>query len=411
MVKQKFFYLNTKGKIFGPLTAAQLRKMYQAGRINASDTISVDKIHWQSAAALFSPQNTTPQPVMVPPVQHVNPVSPAGLPSQPAPQPNEVQYSQQRTSGGKLAAIIVLMIVFIAGISIGIYFLAKNTGVLRSSSKKKSKTEQTARTASAPAPGEKRSWSDIIKDKKDAVGVVFIEIVDLNNAIHRTPVGTAWAIGPDTFATNAHVILSVQQVFQKIPAKNYRKRQVVVVTNEVAKRYPIDAVKVHPQYQSSPLDSDFAILQTPVSIDNYLTLASYEELLELQPGNAIAYLGFPMEGLHENNLNFDSPVATLQPGEISAISDISYGNSGKERNTFIRHNLPTVGGASGSPVFANNGKVIAIVFAGNMNFRYDKNGKILREPSAAQINFAIRIDRIKDCQMSQLVSLDNFLGH
>ena len=67
----------------------------------------------------------------------------------------------------------------------------------------------------------------------------------------------------------------------------------------------------------------------------------------------------------------------------------------------IRHNLPATGGASGSPIFAPNGEVVGILFAGNILLdsyckekqkAAKKDPGICRMPNAAMINFAERAD-------------------
>ena len=57
----------------------------------------------------------------------------------------------------------------------------------------------------------------------------------------------------------------------------------------------------------------------------------------------------------------------------------------------VQHDLPSTGGASGSPIVGASGKVVALLNAGNMFF-IDGD----RVPNAALVNFAQRADLIRD---------------
>ena len=101
-----------------------------------------------------------------------------------------------------------------------------------------------------------------------------------------------------------------------------------------------------------------------------------------------------MENLDNNNINLDKPAATMQSGIISNVTDFKRcEQKDPAANVFIRHNLPATGGASGSPIFTTDGKVVAMLYGGNVNFKKESGE---RTPSAAQINFAVRIDLLHE---------------
>lgn len=54
MNKQKFFYLQQNGKIFGPLPAAQLMRLYRSDSLAPDDMISFDKENWKNALEFFN---------------------------------------------------------------------------------------------------------------------------------------------------------------------------------------------------------------------------------------------------------------------------------------------------------------------------------------------------------------------
>ena len=100
-----------------------------------------------------------------------------------------------------------------------------------------------------------------------------------------------------------------------------------------------------------------------------------------------------------DNVNFSNPIATMQTGIITSVSN--YFMENKAPKYFIRHNLPATGGSSGSPIFAPNGEVVGINWGGNKTWDLrclerqiaaKKSVRPCRNPNAAMINFAERAD-------------------
>ncbi|MBQ9787676.1 MAG: trypsin-like peptidase domain-containing protein [Lentisphaeria bacterium] len=421
MIRQKFFYFKSGNRIFGPMSAAQIRQKYRSGQLLDSDMISPDKEHWQSAGTFFNPPQNLPA-VPTPAVEEVrpplNPLS-AGYPPQTVPladnllQPAEI--IRKRASWGKFTGVFLLLAVFTVIAVTVIALVQKESAPGENAGGGASAVPDAPNAPTAPtAPAGNRSWSDIIGIKRQAVGVIVVEVT-VAGQTQLIPCGTAWAMDENNFATNAHVAAGFLDISRYLRQNNVPVQQidVTVIMNESNKRYFIDGIKIHPDYrgfQNGVPDSDFAVMHTSAKLPVYLTMASEAELKNIQQGNNIACIGFPMEGLSRQNINLASPTATMHDGIISALSDPSLRNSGRDKNTMIRHNLPTVGGASGSPIFASSGKVIAILNAGNMSFEFDTRGRYTgRKPSAAQVNFACRIDRIKPCLQAENIDIDDFL--
>jgi V8-like Glu-specific endopeptidase len=143
---------------------------------------------------------------------------------------------------------------------------------------------------------------------------------------------------------------------------------------------------------------DTGFLYTDEKTPTYFQLANIQTLKKLRAGTKIGYLGFPTERLANDNVNLSNPIATLQTGIITSVSN--YYMENKAPKYLIRHNLPMTGGASGSPMFAPNGEVVGILWGMNIanavcfNKRSaaKKAPAICRTPSAAMINFAERAD-------------------
>ncbi len=284
---------------------------------------------------------------------------------------------------------------------------------------------------------------------KGAVGVVTGYVELLNGTKFVDPIGTAWAFDENKFATNAHVALAMPKTikgiitrlvnslmmeaaeangcknlpefqskigpeqYQKLRAakakeigENIRNIGVTIIMNGTYRKvFAVTHVQVHTGYgvAGSSFDPDMAVLTVQGRQPVYFKLAPQGKLQSLKPGEPVALLGFPMENLVNDNLNQDTPVATMQTGIVVAVSDFDMKNAGAEGNLMIRHNLPTAGGASGSPIFNRSGEVIALHYGGNYIFD-EEHGRI---PVSAQVNRAVRIDLLSG--MGEPTALADFI--
>ena len=233
--------------------------------------------------------------------------------------------------------------------------------------------------------------SEIAKEKAAAVGLVVVILPDGSDSGYAA---TAWAVQNDLYATNAHVVASVTKHIKEGMQVQVR------VNGQPNLRFNVIDTKIHPRYGDCSLGYDVGLLKIDGQAPKVFAMADEAELQHLASGYRIAFLGFPSENLFGNNVRVDDPIATMQSGIITAISDFALGDSGFPKNQLIRHNLAAVGGASGSPIFNSKGKVVAILNAGNVNtqvsMKTDERVQVKRTPSAALINFAQRIDLLKE---------------
>ncbi len=168
---------------------------------------------------------------------------------------------------------------------------------------------------------------------------------------------------------------------------------------------PVMAVQVHPQYDYTLKDErqvlapDVAMLTVDATVNDFFPIADKENLQKLKAGMPVGFLGFPMEYLIKGNVNLESPVATMQTGIITAISDFNFKDAGFSGNYCIRHNLPSAGGASGSPIFNTEGQVVALLNGGNIEvaveIAMDKIVGFHRTPNAALVEFGVRVDLLE----------------
>lgn len=165
---------------------------------------------------------------------------------------------------------------------------------------------------------------------------------------------------------------------------------------------PVTKVQVHRKYGMSDtkFNPDVALLTVGSKVNDCFPVANRNSLKSMKQGMPIAFLGFPMENLTAGNVNCEAPVATMQTGIVSALSDFEMKDVGFEGNYLIRHNLPSTGGASGSPIFNTDGEVVALLHAGNIDIKFmldesQEKAVFMRSPHAAQVNFGVRVDLLE----------------
>jgi V8-like Glu-specific endopeptidase len=234
---------------------------------------------------------------------------------------------------------------------------------------------------------------------KNAVGVVVLVGND-----GPVPYATAWSISPSWFATNSHVTELVKK------AQKHGVDVFIAINRSPDKRYRVVKAVSHPRYnetkrnfegKSSMGGFDVGLLKIEGRAPKQFPLADVSELKKIASGYRIAYLGFPIENLAGGNIDIHSPLATMQSGIITTISDYWLGEGGFEKNFLLRHNLGATGGASGSPLFNTRGEVVGILDGGNAAKMIVVNdeGKpigIKSVSDAAMINTAQRVDLLND---------------
>ena len=232
------------------------------------------------------------------------------------------------------------------------------------------------------------------------VGLVVI-VVPTASGDRTAPIATAWAVDDHTFATNGHVAEPVKEllakggtafiIMDKAPDKQYR-----ITAADPNPKYGQHLVNIEGKEPAVPA-YDVGLLTVAETLPAHATLASPDELAGLDSGDRVAYLGFPMEGLAGGGVDFRNPVATMQSGIITSVTDYWLSKGEAKDRLLIQHNLGAAGGASGSPIFDTQGRIIGILSAGNIIGQIDVNtGQPTRAPSGVMINFAQRIDVLTD---------------
>lgn len=182
----------------------------------------------------------------------------------------------------------------------------------------------------------------------------------------------------------------------------------------------IESVKIHPGYdQSADTFAKFNPQRrtTEVSIEeiampgNYcdvaimkvkdatglgpaLPLAEATVLENLKGGDDVGLIGFPLENIDLGGVNETQPTPKVQIGHVVALTDyFDVAETDFDQRLLLEHSIPSTGGCSGSPIFNSDGRVVALLNAGNAFF---KIGSYYRLPSAALINYGQRSDLVRE---------------
>lgn len=260
----------------------------------------------------------------------------------------------------------------------------------------------------------------VAKKYEQAVGVVVKAIDGTGN-----PSGTAWAVAPYTFATNSHITEKVEPfiasggavfvVLNKHPEMRFRVKKAITHPNyySLAKMAAGEKSRLNLDGKAESIGAfDVGLLVVEEDPPVKMPLANKDKIVALDSGHRVAFLGFPMENLFDKNIDMHYPVATMQSGIITSVTDSWMAKASPASSILIHHNLPSAGGASGSPVFDVDGVVIGLHCAGNytMGFDWDTAAEIKAEAreKAAQLKKQalelLKNPKLNDSQINQIVS-------
>ena len=243
----------------------------------------------------------------------------------------------------------------------------------------------------------------------------------------RFGVGTAWAIGPDVLATNAHIAGLCDDNFpesdRKLAECNELKpgeKLLVMQPGPKGAVYTVVGHSFHPGYTAFPkfvLGQDPAFIASfrgempsqvvgygydvgllridnPVPADLPLEFASKDELLALEPGMALASAGYPYENVSGGEVLGLAATPQVHYGNITALTDYLYLPTDPAHNYLVQHSVPETGGGSGSPIVGPSGHIVAINSAGTFGPKGEWSGR--GAPSGVEINYAQRVDIVAD---------------
>lgn len=307
--------------------------------------------------------------------------------------PPEVEEPRKESKGGALRLLILVVLLGVTAAGSYLYF---NGG-------SESTDIAPVITPADPVRDGDQVFAELAERYAQCVALVVVVLPDGQGNAQQIPIGTAWAAGPKVFVTNAHVANPVEEIWES------GGTVFLAINRNPSKRLKVTGTLSHPNYLNAGLDfdgrreavssHDVALLFTEESTDHYFEIAKPEEVLQLDSGYRVSYMGFPMEGMAGGGVNPRSPVATMQSGIVTSTTDFWLSNADPEKRHLVQHNMGAAGGASGSPLFNREGKVVAVLNAGNvgMALQASPSGYYYeRIPSAVLVNFAQRADLIHD---------------
>lgn len=452
------YYIKSDGKTFGPIEENKIKSRLLSGFFSCDSQVSVDLKEWLPLEQCISIDRQA-LPKIGSRTDHDIMVDDHDAPSlqltedYAVPPADNIPWDKRFHLNKKTVIVSIACILVVLCI-----------GILVMLARFFSEKTFSAMSGVKAAPVD---FQQVCKLYQSSVGLVIVTLEDSDGKLLSAigdikvnsdyPIGTAFAINKDKFATNCHVAYGVkdrktgflEEVLWRIVishaqdngvktreellqyCKNNKKniedvrkylhahvrvRNVEIrLAHSGGRSLSVTGVQIHPRYQANPDKNsefkngefDLAILTAGETVDCYFKIASKTMLYSLAPGQAIAYLGFPMEGLQDRgNLDLNRPEAIFKSGTINKITDFNNVFSRPEFNKSIIHDIPAAGGASGSPIFLPDGKVVAVLW-GVTHSGKNQQGRIA---SATQHNMAVRIDSLETVKKQKIYSMKEWLG-
>ncbi len=214
------------------------------------------------------------------------------------------------------------------------------------------------------------------------------------------PVGTAWVLDRDAgwIATNSHVaeefvagrtfLRSIGRDREDIPVASSRQHPGYQRYAELCTKYSEALMLGGGANSKTVVACDVALLQVAEEHRSRLAPAlpvlGDKEFAEISAGRPCASVGFPAEGLA---FNVDHPQSRSHIGHVIAVSDFFMAPSAAATAQLVHTDLPVNGGASGSPVLDDRGRVFGMINAGSFTL-----GMEGRRIPIAGTTYAQRID-------------------
>ena len=210
-----------------------------------------------------------------------------------------------------------------------------------------------------------RRRSPMTNEQIASIAARSVYAIAMEDAGRRSIVGTAFAVDGGRLATNAHV------------ADLLRDRVALAIRGDTYEVSRITGITIHPDWHRGSLRADAAVLRLePRAIVVPLPIAGNAAFKRLQRGSSLVSFGFPAVST--------DPQQPRGRVSVDVVGDV--------RGEYVQAGLAIAPGTSGSPVFDDEGSVIALVAGGD--FVRAGNGALV--PSGSQANWAISVERIRE---------------
>ncbi|MEZ6196744.1 MAG: trypsin-like peptidase domain-containing protein [Planctomycetota bacterium] len=227
--------------------------------------------------------------------------------------------------------------------------------------------------------------------------------------IDKPGAGTAWHVDDGVLATNAHVAVE----FEELAPGGGERLIVRRVQGEDVIELEIESVEIHPGYRDwsrivremLPFTPGQGFFDTPPAWDVALMkiaekdrkklgfpleLAGDADLADLETAEELGFQGFPTENATGGGFERGRPQTTFRSGRLSKIQDFFLSPGKEEERMLLTVDLKGDGGASGSPIFNAEGKVVALLNSGDA-IAMAARGRIMGNNTYAQ-----RVDCLRE---------------
>jgi|GEM_PF-6681928 len=178
--------------------------------------------------------------------------------------------------------------------------------------------------------------------------------------------GTAWTVADGWLATNAHCV--DEYILQQKRGENVTG--VAFSDSGMTRTIKLGRAYMHPRWSRDTDNPDFFFDVALIEVIEGdpgppLKIASEEQLEALVAPVIAGYVGFPADGVWQNDRALHNKQAFI--GQINAIvrTDL-VDSSGEDKDKMVMHNITGSKGASGSPILDATGHVVALHNSGQI---------------------------------------------